>query len=80
MKHRRSNELYALKQILKERIRGDKHIQHVKNEKQILKDITQDLQRQNTEASFFVNFVESMQDESNLYLLLEYLPGGELLQ
>ena len=30
--------------------------------------------------SFFVDFIESMQDEQNLYLLLEYLPGGELLE
>ena len=39
VKHIRSGELYALKQIQKERIVGDKHIQHVKNEKSILKDI-----------------------------------------
>ena len=29
--------------------------------------------------SFFVKFFESGQDQANLYLLLEYLPGGELL-
>lgn len=33
-----------------------------------------------SEVSFFVDFIESLQDNSNLYLLLEYLPGGELLQ
>ena len=27
-----------------------------------------------------MGFVESFQDEENLYLLLEYLPGGELLK
>jgi len=80
VRHRLSRELFALKQILKERIRGDKHIQHVKSEKQVLKDITHEFQQQMSEASFFVNFVESLQDEENLYLLLEYLPGGELLQ
>lgn len=30
--------------------------------------------------SFFVEYFESMQDEHSLYLLLEYLPGGELLK
>ena len=30
-------------------------------------------------TSFFVKYIESSQDETNLYLLLEYLPGGELL-
>ena len=29
--------------------------------------------------SFFVKLIESMQDETSLYLLLEYLPGAELL-
>ena len=29
--------------------------------------------------SFFVELVETLQDEHSLYLLLEYLPGGELL-
>ena len=35
----------------------------------------------NVEAhrSFFVKLIESMQDEASLYLLLEFLPGGELL-
>ena len=33
-----------------------------------------------SQVSFFVDFIESLQDNSNLYLLLEYLPGGELLQ
>lgn len=30
-------------------------------------------------VGFFCGFVESMQDDRNLYLLLEYVPGGELL-
>jgi len=30
--------------------------------------------------SFFVKLIESLQDETSLYLLLEYLPGGELLK
>jgi len=50
----------------------------VKNEKQILIDISAAIKDEQT--SFFCNFIETMQDEQNLYLLLEYLPGGELLQ
>ena len=72
-----------MKIIQKERIRGAKHIQHVKNEKQILKDMTVDTHkkgRKSASMSFFVDFIESMQDDYNLYLLLEYLPGGELLE
>ena len=62
VKHIRSGELYALKQIQKERIVGDKHIQHVKNEKSILKDIASTGQQINSPRSggFFVNFFESM--------------------
>ena len=41
--------------------------------------LVQQPQSYSSPTSFFVNFVESMQDEQNLYILLEYLPGGELL-
>ena len=42
--------------------------------------LVQQPQSYSNNTSFFVNFVESMQDEQNLYILLEYLSGGELLQ
>lgn len=42
--------------------------------------LVQQPQSYSNHNSFFVNFVESMQDEQNLYILLEYLSGGELLQ
>ena len=29
---------------------------------------------------FVVNFYDSFQDNENLYLALEYLPGGELIK
>ena len=81
VKHNLTGDTFAMKQIQKERVQGDKHIQHIKNEKQILKELTEELSASTGgEASFFVNFVETLQDEHNLYLLLEYLPGGELLQ
>ena len=64
VKHRATDELYALKQIKKERIRGAKHIQHVKNEKNILRAISEELESlrsgHDAESSFFVNFIESM--------------------
>ena len=43
------------------------------NEKGIIRKLSEG------EESFFVGLVDSMQDENNLYFLLEYLPGGELL-
>ena len=35
--------------------------------------------RQLSGFNFICGFYESMQDQDNLYLLLEYIPGGELL-
>ena len=32
------------------------------------------------ENSFFVKLYQTMQDEANLFLLMEYLPGDELLK
>lgn len=40
VRHRQTQELYALKMIRKEKIRGAKHIQHVKNEKSTLQDLS----------------------------------------
>ena len=35
---------------------------------------------EDSEQRFFCRLIESFQDETCLYLLLEYLPGGELLK
>ena len=40
VKHKSSAKFYALKRIAKERIRGDKHIQHVLNERNIMRELT----------------------------------------
>ena len=58
---------YAVKCISKESIRDQKQMQHILNERNILKIIK--------ETQFCVSFYESMQDEENLYLVMEYLPG-----
>ena len=42
------------------------------NEKQILKELSKEKNK------FFCNYYEALQDNLNLYLVLEYLPGGEL--
>ena len=69
-------------------IRGSKHIQHIQNERDILRrlstvgnaDYKGSRLLKPSAGAFFVGFYESMQDDCNLYLLLEYLPGGELLK
>ena len=40
VRHKMTHELYALKILQKEMIRGSKHIQHIKNEKNILKKMS----------------------------------------
>ena len=40
IRHKLTHELYALKILQKEMIRGSKHIQHIKNEKNILKKMS----------------------------------------
>ena len=73
---KRTTAFYAIKKIAKERIRGDKHIQHVINERNIMRGLSVGIEQ----TSFFVKLYQTMQDEANLYLLMEYLPGDELLK
>jgi len=59
---------YALKMLKKSEVIYLKQVEHVKMEKQILASI---------KFPFIVNLVGAFQDELNLYLLLEYVIGGE---
>ena len=81
VRYRTTGELFALKKLEKDKIRGEKHIQHVLNERNIMRTLASNNSRYFTnDESFFVRLHESMQDDTSLYLLLEYLPGGELLR
>ncbi len=60
---------YALKAMDKSKIRHAKQVQHTKNELQILKSISH---------PFCTKFVAAYQDPRWLYLLQEWVPGGEL--
>ena len=89
VQHRITRELYALKMLAKERVRGSKHALHFKNEKSVLSSLNQSLSYPSVRGAknshfevptFFVKYYDSFQDESKLYLLCEYLPGGELLK
>ncbi|CAF1300022.1 unnamed protein product [Didymodactylos carnosus] len=67
--YRTKNEYYALKMMSIEEIVRLKQTEHVKNERKILAHI---------KHPFIVNFYWSDRDIRDLYLLLEYVPGGEL--
>ena len=67
--HRPTGLQYALKAMDKSKIRYKKQSQHVHNELHILSSV---------EHPFCTAFVQAYQDKSTLYILQEWMPGGEL--
>ncbi|KAG7291768.1 hypothetical protein NEMBOFW57_001788 [Staphylotrichum longicolle] len=64
------NKVYALKILRKTEVIKLKQLDHVRHERQILADVTG--------HPFITSFVASFSDRDFLYLLLDYVPGGEL--
>ncbi|CAF4374461.1 unnamed protein product, partial [Adineta steineri] len=67
--HRETNTYYALKVMCIKRIVESKQVEHVRNEKKVLTT---------TDHPFLVRLQWTAHNNTLLYLLLEYLPGGEL--
>jgi len=59
---------YALKILKKSEVIYLKQVEHVKTEKKLLETITH---------PFIVNLMGAFQDDKNLYLMMEYIIGGE---
>lgn len=68
-KHKRNSMTYALKQTRKIDVIKKKGMKFVLRERATLKSI---------QHPFVVSFVGSFQDRACLYLVLEYVPGGDL--
>jgi len=68
VQHKEEKGFYALKILKKSEVIYLKQVDHVKTEKKILEEISH---------PFIVNLKGSFQDPLNLYLLLEYVIGGE---
>jgi protein kinase A len=62
---------YALKMLHKKKIIELKQIDHIKNEKNILAGV---------QHPFIVNLVEAFQDKINLYLVFDFVQGGEIFR
>jgi len=69
VRHKPTGQWLALKMLGKVNIIKLKQVDHIKNEKQILYML---------DHAFMVNMIAFFQDKRNLYMCLEYVPGGEL--
>lgn len=69
VKYRVNDNFYALKILKKSEILRLKQFEHIKSEVKILSKLSH---------PFIVNLLGHFQDDGKLYLLLEYVQGGEL--
>lgn len=67
--HTAKTHIFALKMLKKSEIIRLKQVEHIKSEKTILSQISH---------PFIVNLYAHFQDEKSLYMLMEYVIGGEL--
>lgn len=70
VRERRTGKIYAMKKLRKEDMIKRGQMQHVKAERNVLADV-------NYEG--IVKLYYSFQDTEYLYLVMEYLPGGDMM-
>jgi serine/threonine protein kinase len=70
-----TNYLYAMKKLVKAKIVSLNQVAHVRAERDALADNNYYYNRNPWVVSLYYSF----QDEQNLYLVMEYVPGGDLM-
>ena len=69
MRSKHNLRFYAIKVLSKERIVRMKQVAHTQNEQQML---------QSVQHPFIINLWGTFQDTTNLYMVMDFVPGGEL--
>ena len=70
VRNKQTGEIQAMKKMIKSEMLHKNQVMHVRSERNVLSI---------AETSWIVDLKYSFQDEKNLYLVMEYLPGGDLM-
>ncbi|KDQ15602.1 hypothetical protein BOTBODRAFT_54499 [Botryobasidium botryosum FD-172 SS1] len=73
VRHRKSTSLYALKAITKRHVLAHQELQHTLTEQAVLKRMARE-----SKDPFVVKLWWSFHDKENLYLVMDFHPGGDL--
>ncbi|VDN04539.1 unnamed protein product [Thelazia callipaeda] len=71
VKKKDTGQVYAMKKLLKKDVIMKQQAAHVKAERDILAE---------ADSQWIVKLYYSFQDERSLYLIMEYVPGGDMMQ
>ena len=69
MRSKHNYRFYAIKVLSKAKVHKTKQVEHTNNERQLL---------EGTHHPFIINLWGSFQDSANLYMIMDFVPGGEL--
>ncbi|KAJ2782845.1 cAMP-dependent protein kinase catalytic subunit [Coemansia javaensis] len=69
VRHKTTHKYYAMKVLKKSHVVRAKQVEHVNSERRILAECS---------CQFIVNMLGTCQDRVNLYMMMEYVVGGEL--